>query len=298
MSLSVSSTLRPRRKITLTMRISALLILAVVLPLIITVLGSELVLRPTLLAQASTEQTNDAQFHAQALDSLLIARLQNLGYLGQFFAIQQFLAGDDMYRQQALDELALGYRLDSNYSAWTLFDPQGNTMLSYPALPMPRGKYIVPPQIIGRLQGVHKTLISDVYFDSNSHMAYIDIYTSITASDGTMLGLGRSTLKLSEMWTAVNNEINAAPGSYAMVLDGNGVRIAYTNRDTTLTTLPQGLFQAVAPLSAELQQRIKDENLYGNSITPVRVLPDSTLAEQQQSKQESSVFQLTPSLQQ
>src|SRR5690349_6111729 len=114
-----------RKKVSLTVRVSIILIAAVVLPLIITVVGSEVILRPTLIAQATTEMGNDVQAHEQAIDSLFIARLQDLGFLGQFFAIQRFLGGEKIYRQQALDELALGYRLDSNYSAWTLFDARG-----------------------------------------------------------------------------------------------------------------------------------------------------------------------------
>src|ERR1051326_2096273 len=112
----------PVRGLSLTVRISALLMLAVVLPLLITVVGSELILRPTLLSQAATEMGNDAQTHTQSIDALFIARLQDLGYLRQFLAIQKYLAGDETFLKQAQNELALGYRLDSNYSAWTLFN--------------------------------------------------------------------------------------------------------------------------------------------------------------------------------
>ena len=111
-----------RKKLSLTVKVTALLISAVVLPLVITVLGSELILRPTLTAQAATQMGNDAQAHAQAIDALLVARMQDVGFLGQYFAIQRYLAGKEMFKQQALDELALGYRLDPNYSTWTLFD--------------------------------------------------------------------------------------------------------------------------------------------------------------------------------
>src|SRR5450432_3653053 len=93
MSLPQKAFLRPQ-KISLTVRISAVLVLAVVLPLLITGIGSELILRPTLLSQASTEMGNDAQTHTQAIDSLLIAHLQDLQFLGKFLATQKFLTGD------------------------------------------------------------------------------------------------------------------------------------------------------------------------------------------------------------
>ena len=296
--MSIIAALPPsRRRLSLTVRFSALLMLAVVLPLIVTVVGSELILRPNLISQATTEMGNDAQSHEQAINSLLVARQQDLGYLSQFFAIQQYLSGDNLYINQARAELSLGYHLDTNYSAWTLFDAQGRPLLSYPAFPGPRGKYMIAPIIKAQLQGGHKTLISEVYFDSNTNSAFIDLYTTIISSKGTFLGYGRSTLKLTEIWTAVNNETNAAPGSYAMIVDQQGVRIAYTNTDTTLTTLPPALFKAIGPLTPQFQQRIKDENLYGNSHSAVTVLPDPILANQLQNQQDNTTFQFVPALQ-
>lgn len=91
------------QKISLTIRISVVLVLAVVLPLVITGIGSELILRPTLLSQAGTEMKNDAQAHTQAIDSLLIAHLQDLQFLGKYLATQRFLAGDELYKKQALN---------------------------------------------------------------------------------------------------------------------------------------------------------------------------------------------------
>ncbi len=284
-----------RRKFSLTIRLSVILILAVVIPLVITVIGSELILRPTLLAQAETVMGTDAQTHAQSIDSLLIARVQDVVSLGHFLAIQKLLAGDETYRQQALNELALGNRLDPNYSNWALFDVHGNARLAYPILPTPRGKYMVAPDIMQQLNGANKSLISDVYFDNQTQTAFIDIYTSITTTNGTLLGFGRSTLKLTDIWTAVNNETNAAQGSFAMILDEHGVRIAYTNDDPV--NLPKPLFKPIAPISPELQQRIHDENLYGASSTGINVLSDPDLATQQNNAQGPATFQFTPALQ-
>ncbi|MFL5691158.1 MAG: hypothetical protein ACJ795_05070 [Ktedonobacteraceae bacterium] len=286
-----------RRSVPLTTRVQVLLVLAVVLPLLVTAIGSELILRPTLLSQAEVAMGSDAQQHAQTIDALLVARLEDLGFLGQFLAIREFLSGQETFQQQATNELAAGYHLDPNYNTWTLFDVHGKVKLSYPALPTPRGKYMIPPEITQQLQGVNKTLISDVYFDDNIHAAFIDIYTSITSSNGKLLGFGRSTLNMNEIWTAVNSETNAAPGSYAMIVDGHGVRIAYTNTDATLTTLPQALFKAVAPLSLQFQQRISTEDIYGNSFSAVKVLSDPMLANMQQHPQETATFQLVPALQ-
>jgi hypothetical protein len=71
---------------------------------------------------------------------------------------------------------------------------------------------MIPPEIMQQLHGVNKTLISDVYFSDNIHAAFIDIYTSITSSSGQLLGFGRSTLTMNDIWNAVNSETNSALG--------------------------------------------------------------------------------------
>lgn len=292
------SLLRTRRRISLTMRVSLLLVLAAVLPLLITVLGSEFILRPTLLSQAATQMESNAQVHAQTIDAYMVARLQELEFLGQFFSIQKFLDGDQTFSTQAESELALGYHLDPDYTTWTLFDMQGNLRLAYPTLPTPRGKYNIVPEAQQQLQAVNTIYISDVYFDDVAGKAFIDIYASISGTNNKPVGIARATLDLDNIWTAINDETNAGPGTYAMIIDAHGVRIAYTNTDTTLTTQPPALFKAIAPLSEQFQSVIKNENLYGNSHSPVKVLADPTLASMQQNAQGSATFQMTPSLQQ
>jgi len=240
---------------------------------------------------------SDAQTHAQVVDSYLVARLQELGSIGQYLAIQKFLTGDPAYRNQAYNELVVGNQLVPDYNAWTIFDTRGNVRLSYPLPPKPHGKYMIVPGALQQLHGVNKSLISDVYFNDASRAAYIDIYSSITDERGQFLGFVRATLDLNTLWTQVDDETNAGPGNYAMVVDGHGVRIAYTNTDATLTTLPVALFQAIAPLPPQFQQLVKDEDLYGNSISPVKVLADPTLATMQQNTQGPASFQMVPGLQ-
>ncbi|HLI72219.1 MAG TPA: cache domain-containing protein [Ktedonobacteraceae bacterium] len=282
----------PGKRFSLTVRISALLIAAVILPLLITIISSELILRPTLTNQAITEMESDAQSHEQAIDSLFIAREEDQQALGHFYAIQQFLAGVPGYAGQARKELQLGESLDPNYSTWTLFDTHEHVLLSYPTNPTKRGNYAIPPEIMAELATPNKTVISDVYFNPNLNMAYVDIYTSIPSAHGTVAGIARSTLLLNQIWTMVNNETNAATGSYATIIDGHGVRIAYTNLDTTLTTLPTALFKAVEPLSPQFQQQIMSEDLYGAGDVNDSRYFDSALASRQQTEQ--AAYQFTP----
>jgi hypothetical protein len=298
--MALSKTLPSSRKgITLTAKFSALLVLAVIIPLLITVIGSELILRPTLVNQATTEMGNDAQSHMQDIDALLVARVQDLDYVSRYQAIQNYLSGDTLFKDQATQELKLGNLLDPNYGDWTLYNTQQKILISYPEIPAARGAFQIPPEIEQQLQGPNKSVISDVYYDPTTRAAFVDIYASITTASAKLLGFARSTYYLNAIWTVVNNESNTAAGSYAMIVDGNGIRIAYTNPDTTLTTFPKGLFHAIGTISPTLQDRISKEDLYGNStLGNVTEIADPQLASvQSDDANVASTWSFQPALQ-
>lgn len=282
-----------KKKISLTTQFSVLLVLAAMLPLLITLLGSYFILRPTLLSQAGVEMENDAHSNARALNSYLYQRSQDVSFLAQSSVIQQYLAGSKDLEHQALNQLVGGRQLDSNYTTWTLFDASGNLLLTYPTSPKQHGKYLVPPSALQQLQSGNKLFFSDVYFDSVTSVPFIDIYTSINGPGTKLIGIGRATLNLTQMWNTVNNETNANAGGYAMIVDGHGVRIAYT----ITNTLSPALFKAIAPLSATFMQQIQDENLYGNTQSTVSVLADPSLANTMKNPQGPTTFTETPSLQ-
>src|SRR6266851_7278420 len=97
-----------QKKISLTAQFSVLLVLAAMLPLLITLLGSYFILRPTLLSQAGVEMGNDAHTNVRSLNSYLSARSQEVAFLAQSSAIQQYLAGSKDFEHQALNELVAG----------------------------------------------------------------------------------------------------------------------------------------------------------------------------------------------
>src|SRR5690348_15880257 len=112
----------PQRRVSLTVRFSLILILAVVIPLLITVLAREFLLSPALIDQATTEMQADATKHANEIDAFMTVRLQEISYIDQFKAIQGYLSGDATFDKQATLELKSGLNLDSSYNNWSLYD--------------------------------------------------------------------------------------------------------------------------------------------------------------------------------
>lgn len=279
-----------RRRLSLSFRVSLLLMMAAIVPLLITLAYSELSSRPALITQANLAMQTDARTRVELIDSYLTERMLDAETLSQVPTVWSFLATPPRLETADLTihakyALVAGVFRDKRYVVWTLFDTRGNPRLNYPTnSPILHGKYFAPPALVQQvLHG--KVLLSPVYYTPTTHKASIDIYAPIVdtaASAPVLLGFIRSTLNLDYIWNIVASDKGAnGNGSDAFILDENGVRIA-TN-DPTL------LFTSVAPLAAPLTQVIKDEQRYG-SRNAVAVRSNSATVNLHQ----NATFEMTP----
>ncbi len=292
------STVR-RQRLSLSVKVSVALVCAAIVPLLIMLGFSEWQTRPQLIAKANNAMESDARTRVQLIDTYLHERLLDALTITQVPSVQEFLAAPTdapnypTLTTHALYGLSAGTFRDKNYATWALFDTKGQLRLSYPASPKTHGQSLIPPQDL-QLVVAGKSFISPVYYTPQTHKASIDIYEPIATAQvpgtpqqkPTMLGFLRATLNLDYIWNIVasDNGDNGA-GSYAFILDQNGVRIADTRRDQ--------LFTSVRPLPDNVQQQIIEEERYG-STDPVPVATDNALANKLQSTSAISDFQLQP----
>ena len=290
------------QRFSLTTRFSGLLVLAAILPLLLAVVVSEFLLRPALINQASKGMETDARTRTQLIETYMSERLLDTETISKLAPIQQFLAGDLRFKEQAQEGLATGHAPGSHYENWSLFDIEGHLRLYYPTPPQAHGAYFILPDALQQLRTTSRTLVSDVFYNPISNDAYIDLYAPVVTPSYKVVGVLRTTFDLSYVWQIVDNDANAnGSGSYAFILDENGVRIASTNfhaaDDPTGMTTPPQIFTAIAPLPPALQQRIRDEKLYGisgNQMLPV--LDDPTFAAQQKNNNNITplAFEIVP----
>jgi hypothetical protein len=224
---------------------------------------------------------------------------------------------DPVYNEaSSVRALNIGMVRDSNYAVWSLFDAGMNPLLSTAQQlpPMPKEDQQ------GLKTG--KPYISSVHFDPKVGSGYVNLYSPITldfktiaeeisvaAQTGQLAGTGlrsgqvqqivqavqqlpnqtvgflQATLKLDYIWNIVAGDrgIKAnGVGSYAFIVDQNGVRVADPN--------PAERFTAVVPLDPALGQLITSEQWYGtSSAVPVDDLP--AVARAAKSTQGSDTFQ-------
>jgi hypothetical protein len=285
---------RYRRGLSLSLRVSLLLMLAAILPLLIAVASSELLSRPALVTQANIAMESDAHSRVQLIDTYLSERLLDAETLTQVPSLVAFMATPPQRTTQDLVVHA-GYALvagtfrDKHYTTWALFDPKGNLRLYYPqsAPPKPRGQYLVPPDEVQEVQS-GKTFISPVYYNPQTQKAFLDLYSPIfnPTPRPTYLGFIRATLNIDYIWNVVGGDQGAnGDGSYAFILDQNKVRIA--------DTVPSRRFTTIAPLAPQVQQTITSEDRYGTTGS-VPVLADNTLVSMEQNNHPPVTFQMIP----
>jgi C4-dicarboxylate-specific signal transduction histidine kinase len=289
-----------RKSLPLSIRLSLWLIGVAIVPLLLALLISEIPSRTMLINQASTLMTTDAKSHAKLIDNYLANKEAIVGSLSNDPNVRTYLMYSKSFSGAQLtlfiqDGLALEKSLYPEVSLIEFFTPQGTSLLNYSMYgdkPQLHGKDLVPAEYLQRVLQ-DKQFFSGVYYDAKTHISTTNLYTPVAASatDNHVVGFVRDTLKLDSLWSIVNSEKDAnGSGSYAMLLDQNGVRIIDPN--------PQTLFTASAPLSPQTQQQIQTQDLYGLNTQAVPIVADKSLQSIQNQSKPPASFQEVPPNQQ
>lgn len=295
-----------RRKLplALSVRISFILMLAAVLPLLITVGVSEWVTaRPALIDQANQTMKADADTRIQLINTYLNERVLDAETISLVPSVQTFMALTPTTPPSAsflaAAQLA-GYALnagkfrDSHYITWRYFYPDGTpSFLSAPQGIQPHqyGAYLVPLQELRDIT-TDKTglpLISPVYYDTILQKAFLDIYSPIYQNGdptGRFLGFMRASLDLDYIWNIVQSDQGINHSGGAFILDNNGVRIADSNKHSS------DLFTAVASISPTILSLVEAEDWYNLNGKPPAIQANATLSDAVTGKNANTTFPL------
>ncbi len=282
-----------RLRIALSGRIAIGLVCAAVLPLLIMLAFIYFITRPALIDQTNKAMASDAETRVQLIDTYFSERMLDVQTLTQVPSVQTFVAlpynpRSPEYIDQATHAqyaLLAGIFRDKNYTSWSLFDQKGLLRLSYPIQPEKHGGSFARPQDV-QMVLAGKTFITPVYYSPTTQKASVEIYSPIPGIQNPHKAQGflQATLTLDYIWNKVVQKdlgVNGQ-GSYAFILDENGVRIADTN--------PQQRFTGIHELDPAVQQQLSQEERYGNN-SPVKIIKDPDLIHALQNHPGSAIFQ-------
>jgi methyl-accepting chemotaxis protein len=291
-----------RHWFSLSIRISLGLMFAAIMPLFLTLAFTYLVTRPALINQYTTAMQSDASTRVQLINSYLAERVGDAKTLAHIPSIETFLTLPITATPAEIQDatihatygLAAGRLKDSNYVAWVLFNTQGLPVLAYPQpQDSPFVRQAVPAQERTDVTN-GKTFISAVFYSSEAQKAFVNIYVPITNQDllppgtnASMIGFARATLTIDYIWNNIvqKDQGNNGAGSYAFILDENGIRIA--------DTIASERFTSVAPLPPDVQQQIMQDARFGKD-TNVAVKADTFLAQHLHDHNATVSFQEQP----
>jgi signal transduction histidine kinase len=290
---------RLRLKVSLTVAISILITLVAIIPLLITIVSSQSLSRSLLIPQSANAMAQDAHASVQLIDAYLHDRLHDVETVSSLSSVQQYMRGDHSpnSRQQVISDLNVGVQNDVNYDSWSILNLQGKPLLSYPIAPEPHGNTLIPSNTLFQIQQSTTAFFSGVFYDPTIGNASIVIYMPIVTPSSTVVGILRVEFFLNYIWSIINSQVDSV-GSYAFILDQNGVRIAYTNTDGSTLARSKYLFKAIAPLDPATQQLVASEDLYGNSQRRLTTFSDGLLASKQNDPHAPSQFEMVPAGQQ
>jgi methyl-accepting chemotaxis protein len=293
---------KKRHWFSLPVRISLGLVFAAIIPLFLTLAFTYLVTRPALIDQYKTAMQSDASTRVQLINNYMRERVSDIQTITRVPSLQSFMVlPPDTPLPEVQDatihatySLVAGTLRVKNYEVWAVFNAQGKQLLAYsPQKNSPFVNKPVPPQELAAVTS-GKTFISPVSYSPDVNKAIINFYAPITDQDiiapGTqpkLIGFMRTTLNLDYIWNDIvqNDQGNNGTGSYAFILDENGIRIADTYANERFTS--------VAPLPTSVQQQITQEARFGtNSAVPVKA--DTDLAQHLHDHGVTTTFQAKP----
>ena len=298
----LASLKKKHHRFSLSLRISLGLMLTAIIPLFLTLTFTYLVTRPALIAQYTTAMQSDASTRVQLINNYLKERMGDVVAAEHVPSIQTFLALPSTATPAEVQDatmhatygLVAGVSKEKNYEVWALFNTQGKQVLMYaqqqnsPFI----GQAVSPRELKDVQSG--KTFISPVYYLPESNKAFVYMYIPMTNQDilppGTkpdMIGFLRATLNLDYIWKDIvqKDQDNNGAGSYAFILDENGVRIADTRASERFTSITR--------LSPAVQQQITQEERFGTR-SDVQVHADAPLAQHLYDRNTTATFQEQP----
>lgn len=198
---------------------------------------------------------------AGELDRLLQIRLRETFTIAAFPSLRAFAASDPAARAQrasvALNELQAWVAADSPLREAFVVDTQGKVILT-------TGKTwnqdwsaraFIKAALAGRLD------ISPPARDLNEFSQYYA--APILDNRQNVAGALVARIEAQELWKGINSASDPIGGTFAVLVDENGVRLADGGD-------PSRNLVALAPLTADEQTRVVKEQTYGAQVTLVR----------------------------
>ncbi len=263
-----------RPKLTLFFTLVAILPVIVVGTLII-MLG-----RTRLLGDADIRLRATSENSAERIDASMVEGLQYVTVASRLPELVRFMKApnDGAARTAAFSTLKIITAKAPDYETIALVDRGGTIILSSAEADLGTNM-AVREYFVEAMKD--KPVISDPLISLVTNRPVMVYAAPVKDEQGNVLGIIRSRLNLTTLSRLVEGDLGAeGNGSFAMLLDENGIRLADSRSKINPTVLDKLLYRAIAPLSPAEEKKLVDDQRFGkNAATKIEVLPLPEIAD-------------------
>ncbi len=247
--------------------------------------------RNILLNQGNMQLQAAGRSTAQQIDQELEDQREYITMMGQMPEIVRYAQNqnDASARDSALKALKAAANRSADYESVGILDNQGKVILSSAATDT-GSDFRFRPYFVEALKG--ESHISDPSIAILTNQPVIFYSAPVKNDSGTVIGVVRSRLNLDAIWSLVERDANiTGPGSFGMLFDENGLRLADSNSKGNRQWVQDNLlFRAIAPLPPQVERALISENRFGKrSAEGVQIVPLPEIAAHLAS-QDTNVF--------
>ncbi len=247
--------------------------------------------RSALLSQGASSLQSAGRSTVSQIDAELSDQREYITVVGQMPDLVRFVENqtDPNAVDSALRSLRVAVNKSPFYESVAIVNPQGKVILSSIVTEVGTDLQF-RPYFQAAMQGA--SYISDPSISVITNQPAIFYSAPIKSTFGRVIGVVRSRTNLYGVWSLVERDSDVlGPGSFGMLLDENGIRLADSSSKANRAAAQESLlFRAVAPLSAKVETALVAEQRFGKaSAEGVQVVPLPEIAARLASK-DATVF--------
>jgi methyl-accepting chemotaxis protein PixJ len=231
--------------------------------------------RNALLSQSRIQLESASQATARQIDTQIDEQRDFITFVGLLPDIAQYAQNptDAAARDVAQKTLTMASKKTSDYQSVAIANKQGSVILSSSSADVGadvKGQSYFQEALNGA------DFISDPSISLVTGQPAIFFSASVKDNAGTVIAVVFSRVNITSIWNFVELDDSAiAPGSYGMLVDDKGIRLAHSSSRNNRTVAQESLlYRAVAPLTSQTEKALVAERRFGKATTTdVQVLP-------------------------
>ncbi len=248
--------------------------------------------RSALLAQSAVALEAASLATARQIDTDTTEQREFISFVGLVPDVVRYAQNqsETAAREAALRVLTTASKKTSDYQSVAIASKQGTIILSSSAQDLGTD---VKSQTYFQEAANGASFISDPSISIITGQPAIFYSAPVKDNGGTVIAVVFSRVNVTQIWVFVEQDYNAlVPGSYGMLLDEKGIRLAHSSsKNNRQDAQERLLYRAIAPLTLETEKALVAEKRFGKaSTTDIQVLPVPEVAALLTS-QETKIFE-------